>query len=307
MAMRLGDLPPAPTGMDARASWPGPPGDGPPDSLVLLFASIPQSCASPELGLACPDPLVWQSALIVPPDLVRVGAVDLGNPRIQQFRWYYQTTGSDTACESGVILFGTNPGGTLEILATGTTSLSIKLSGGVVGYEVPGATPSVILDGTYTVPWCGTAPPTPQPSAGVAIRGSSLPADLPSNPTIGTTVDPTALYVFIGTGTQTCADPLSALPCNGDARLVLKIPATLQQTGTLDLSDSELAGSVAISANSGSANCTTGVGTKLTQGTIDIVSLDASAISLSLYQSHVSTSNGATDDLDGLYQATICP
>ena len=220
------------------------PGFGDADTLVLLFASTPQSCANPELGVTCPDSLVWQTVLIVPQDLVRVGVVDLGNPRIAQVRWYFQSAGGSTTCDSSIVNLGLGPGGTLELLATDATSLSIKLSGGVVGLQDP----PLILDGTYTVPRCGTAPATLPPRAGVAIRGSSLPADLPSNPTIGTTVDPTALYVFLGTETQTCSAPLSALSCDGAARLVLKIPAALQQTGTLDLSDPELAASVAIAA-----------------------------------------------------------
>ncbi len=147
-------------------------------------------------------------------------------------------------------------------------------------------------------------PPRPRrPLQRWPISGAALPAGL-SSPTIGATPDPTALYLFLGSGTQTCADPLSSLGCTGAYRLTLKIPAALQQAGTLDLSDPQLAASIEV-APDGPASCMSSTGS-FTQGTLTIASIDASGISFSLYQSLVATSSG-TAEADGLYQATVCP
>jgi hypothetical protein len=165
--------------------------------------------------------------------------------------------------------------------------------------------PSVSLQGQFTAARCEPAPAPPPPVAAVAISGAELPAGLPSSPTIGATPDPTALYLFLGTGAQTCADPLSPLGCTGDARITLALPAALQQPGTLELSDPRLAGSIEVAANGQGANCTSSTGSFMT-GTLTIASIDASGISFSLYQSLTTSAVGPVD-LDGLYQATVCP
>ncbi len=286
-----------------------------PDALVLLFSNQPQVCADPAIGSVCSIAEVWQCALVVPPDLVRVGPVDLANPRISVYSWaYFGGGGEGVLCGGGGGGGGGGPapGGTLEIVSSDAGSVSVRVSGGVVGAEgfiMNGMmTPTVIIDGAYTFPRCEAAPPTPAPGAAVAIRGADLPAGLPSNPTIGATPDATALYVFLGSGAQTCADPLGSLGCMGDARVVLRIPASIQQPGVIDLADPRLAVSLEVAPEDGTGTCAASVGVpSFTRGTLTVTSVDAGAISFVLYESLAMIASGGSFDADGAYEATVCP
>jgi hypothetical protein len=282
-----------------------------PDALVLMFSNLPEACANPVIGSTCPDPFTWQRILVLPPDLVRVGLVDLGNPRIASYAFIIFDNqggldGTQEPCAFENDSVAPLSSGTMEIVSTDAGSITVNLIDGIEGVPAfvngfNGApTPMVTLKGTFTIPRCDAAPPPPPPGAAVVLRGAQLPAGLPPSATIGATVDPTALYVFLGTGTQTCSDPLSPLGC-GPARLMLRIPAALQHPGTLDLSDPQLAASAQISAD-GTASCTASSGS-VTMGTLTITSIDASGISFSLLRSLT----GPSFDADGLYQATICP
>jgi hypothetical protein len=284
-----------------------------PDRLVLLFSNAALSCQSPTM--TCGADSVWETVMSVPSDLVRVGPIDLGNPRVTLTEW--QLFGGEMGmCGGGGGGAGEGtppaPGKTLEIVSTDSGSISIKLSGGLTaGLETMmngmWTSTAVSLDGPWTGSRCEPAPTAPPPKAAVAIKGSSLPAGLPSNPTIGTTVDPTALYVFLGTGTQTCMAPLPDLGCAGAGRITLRIPAALQQPGTINLSDPQLAASFEITPPTGTSNCTPGPSGSFSQGTLTISSADASGLTFTLYQSAASGQSVALLDADGLYQATICP
>jgi hypothetical protein len=312
VAILAKDLPPAPSGpggtmLPTVTQFVG---NVDPDTLVLLFSDQALSCADPVVGTSCPDAIVWQSALLLPPDLVRVGPVDLANPRISSFSFLF--AGSSGTCGGGGGGGGGGPNGpgTLNITSSDSGSITVDLvtpllatSGGTFnGVPVPETT----FTGTFTLTRCEAAPAPPPPNPAVAIRGADLPAGL-NSPTIGATPDPTALYVFLGSGTETCADPMAALGCDGAGRIVLKIPAALQQPGTMDLSNPELATSVEIAGDDGSPSCGTSVGSTFSQGTLTVASIDAGGISLTLYQTLTASSSGPDFDADGLYQATICP
>jgi hypothetical protein len=310
LAMLSKDVPPIPQN---PSSFPAPVffpfTNGDPDALILVFSNAALSCASP--AITCGGDEVWETIIALPSDLVRVGPIDLGNPRVSMTNWTFLGDGMGMCGGGGGgggIGVPADPGKTLQITSTDSGSISVELSGGVQG-GVTGmingmSTP--IIDGSYTASRCEPAPATPPPKAAVAILGSKLPAGLPANPTIGTTPDPTALYVFLGTGTQTCADPLSDLGCAGAGRIVLKIPAALQQPGTLQLPDPQLATSVEVAASSGTPNCTASSGS-FSQGTLTISSADTTGLTFTLYQSLVASSPPPSFDADGLYQATICP
>ena len=293
LAILYRDLPAPPAGVDGLVA-------PDPDALLLMFGNLPETCAAPQIGGVCPDQLEWQTTVVLPPELVRVGAVDLSDPRISSYTWTFY----DTMCSGGG--GGPSPlGGTLDIVSTDAGSLTVNLIDGLpVLYGFSGDPGVAVHPGTYTVPRCEPAPALPPPIAAVAILGADLPAGLPSSPTIGASADPTALYLFFGSGTQTCTDPLSSLGCAGAYRITLKIPATLQQPGTLDLSDPQLATSIE-AAPDGTGSCTSSAGS-FTQGTLTIASIDAGGLSFSLYQSLI-TFPGGPVDADGVYQATTCP
>jgi hypothetical protein len=313
LAMLFKDVPPTPNPSNPEAAQlPSTPDD--PDALILIFSNVAVTCASP--AITCDGELGWETMFAVPSDLVRVGTIDLANPRVSTTKWTFLGDGMGM-CGGGGGAGGPSPvgaslsgwGNTLQITSTDSGSISVELSGGVLG-GLSGSSndmtfDAVHLDGSYTASRCEPAPATPPPNAAVAILGSKLPAGLPANPTIGTTPDPTALYVFLGTGTQTCADPLSDLGCSGAGRMVLKIPAALQQPGTLQLSDPQLAASAELTWSMG--NCTARPMDSFVPGTLTISSADTTGLTFTLFQSAVETSSPPLFDADGLYQATICP
>jgi hypothetical protein len=150
----------------------------------------------------------------------------------------------------------------------------------------------------------------------VAILGKDLPAGLAS-PTIGATPDPTALYVFLGSGSPSCADPMAPIGCGPTrcggpdfactpGRTVLKIPAALQQPGAIDLTDPRIAASVEVGSGAEEPGCTSTVGA-FTKGTLTITRADASGIAFTLFQSLSASAPDAKFDADGLYEATVCP
>jgi hypothetical protein len=311
LAILAKDVPPTPASSPDPPVVFFPPTNGDPDALMLVFSSETLSCADPFIG--CSGDSTWEKIIALPSDLVRVGPIDLGNPRVTMTDWQLFNTGVGQCGGGGGGGFGvpSDPGKTLQITSTDAGSISVTLSGGVqagLGGTVNGMPiPIVSLDGSYTVSRCEPAPAPPAPKAAVAILGSKLPAGLPANPTIGTTVDPTALYVFLGTGTQTCAAPLSDLGCSGAGRIVAKIPATLQQPGTIQLSDPQVAASAEVVADAGTPNCTTSTTASFSQGTLTIRSVDTTGLTFTLYESGVANPAALAFDADGLYQATICP
>ena len=286
LAMRAGDLP------SGSGPWPQTPD---PDALVLFFASEAQSCSDPFINMplnmvpssSC-DPY-WQTALLIPPELDRAGLIDLRDPRIG---WAASEVFASCAGQGGGVTPGTQ--GTLEILGSDATSVSVTLSGGVKSMMT-------VIDGSYSAKRCDTAPPVTPPAPAIAILGANLPAA-----DGGATPDPTALYVFLGSAPETCQDPLSDIDCTNTSRLVFSLPASLQQPGTISLSDPAIAATGTVSGSPQSPPCAATTAS-FTQGTLEISSIDATAISFTVYQSFIpgaSVTGGF--DADGLYAASIC-
>jgi hypothetical protein len=297
------------------SAYPGGPSQYVPDTLMLMWSNEAEQCGGPLIH-NCSDHFEWQGDLLLPPDLVRVGLVDLDNPRIISFSIQYPGgCSADSDWMSGY-------GGTMEIVSLDATSITVNLQNPIENWPAGNVSvdgeviPPVQLKGSYTLPLCDAAPTPPPPHAAVAIRGADLPSGLLASPTIGASPDPTALYVFVGTGIESCADPEAPLACNPNwennaydhlgGRLVLRIPEALQQPGTLDLSDPRLATSV--ETVSVPPSCTSSTLSSFTRGTLTITNIDASGISFSLFQSLApALTSDARFDADGLYEATICP
>jgi hypothetical protein len=122
---------------------------------------------------------------------------------------------------------------------------------------------------------------------------------------VGSSPDPTALYVFLGTATETCAAPLSPLACTGTGRMALRLPTALQVPGTVSLTDPRLAASF---DDSSAAMPGCDAGTDETQaaptrGQLQILSIDGSSLSFQLFGAY----DDPSFDADGLYTATVCP
>jgi hypothetical protein len=266
-----------------------------PDALVLFFSDAVQQCASPALPTmpaACSGPSFWQLILVVPPELDRVGSIDLRDGRIGAYD--LEVTGGSPCGQA--LESGNGFAGTLEIAGSDATSVVVTLSD---------ANTLAPADGNYTAQRCTTPPPVAAPTAALAVRGSSLPAG--STTTSGATPDPTALYVVAGSAPRSCQSPWP-VDCTSTQRIVFSLPSSMQQPGVYALTDPALAASWESLLPGAPASCgaTDHLTGPFTAGTVEILSLDAAGVSFRLYQSYTQITVG-TFELDGLYAATICP
>jgi hypothetical protein len=271
-----------------------------PDSLVLFFSSDIQECSDPVLAHRCvgSSPF-WQTVVAIPPELARPGLIDLRDHRIIGYSHVSVIDGS-LDCGGGEG-FGPILSGTLEIISSGPSSLSVKLRDGVK--NVGGA----VIDGDYTAQLCGVPPLNSTPTPALAIRGADLPPAPGSTPPGGdATPDPDTLFVVVGTLPSTCQDPWSSTNCTTGSRLAFSLPLALQQPGLLDLSDPAIAATYTVTGPGSAATCDQPSGA-FVGGTIEILSSDANGLSFEVYGSHSDVPGGGTVDFDGLYAASICP
>lgn len=275
----------------------GPPTGGiDPNALVLFIGNAPQQCPSPALATdVCVDRDEQQTVFVIPPSLAEVGHVDLANAAIGNVSTFmFATQSGAVGCNNGQMQ---GPGrGDLRLGARDATSLELTLT----GTPVEGAS---TLDGHFTATFCGPAPTPATPTPTMAFPGSALPAHGAVHP------DPTKLYVYLGDAKQTCHDPWMSIDCTRTSRVVVGIPETLQKKGILNLSDPALDARFEMSVDDGTMNCSRTSGAYATQGSmkgsIEIVSADATQLTLKVYGSHVDAAIGPVD-ADGYYKATVC-
>jgi|HubBroStandDraft_6_1064221.scaffolds.fasta_scaffold165636_2 hypothetical protein len=131
-----------------------------PDSLVLMWSNQPELCSNPQIGGVCADEIVWQGVLVLPPDLVHVGLVDLSDPRIAAYDYVF----ANSVCAGGGG-GGSPPGGTMEILSTDAISIKVNLIDGIPGSsstftysDGSMVTSDVTIKGTFDIPRCEVAP-----------------------------------------------------------------------------------------------------------------------------------------------------
>jgi hypothetical protein len=158
----------------------------------------------------------------------------------------------------------------------------------------------------------------PTPTA-FAILGSKLPAD-PDGflSTAQITVDPGALYVFIGNAGQTCDSPFMTPACDTNAysdwQFVIGIPAAHQVPGALPLSTSTTSTGVddivVLDGSSGgnSSSCLSGTSPDGLSGDVGITSIDATQVTLQFNGVTPNAWIGSTLPLfNAEYVATRCP
>jgi hypothetical protein len=162
-----------------------------------------------------------------------------------------------------------------------------------------------------------TTPVTSAPSA-IAILASQLNGSAgaggggtSSSSSGGGGVDPNTLYVIVGSPVPACADPFgSSAQCGPTFTVSIGIPPQLQQPGTLSLSSAAL---ISTFSALGSPNSTTpgdcpGGGGSFTDGTIEILSIDATQVVFTLSGTMMFAGDGVSDDVaDGTYVAARCP
>jgi hypothetical protein len=163
----------------------------------------------------------------------------------------------------------------------------------------------------------GDEPEAAEPVSVLAMRWSQLTPFLGTGNMyepgwIGPESSPDDLLVLFGSAAQTCGDPLlqsdESLPDVCDtvpfAQTILIIPADLAQPGTIDLSDPSVHIYHGYWLDLGDGGCGGGGFTKPgVPGTLEILSLDATSISVSL--------DGGTELAEmvpsGEYDAPVCP
>ncbi|MDC3961730.1 hypothetical protein [Polyangium jinanense] len=263
-----------------------------PDALVLFFSDSLQECSQPviESGTpvpACIDPF-WQLFLVIPPELNRPGVIDLQDRRIFSYLGV-----SLPSCGGATESYGHGFVGTLEIVESDATSVSVKLNTGTLPPPYPD------VDGDYTATFCSTAPPPSPPSPALAVQGENL-----ATPPGGASPDPDALYLFLGTEPGSCQDPWSPIDCTHTSRVMLRLPPSLQTPGIIDLTDPAIAASYWRGSAPG-CNDATDTG-PFAGGTIEILSIDAGEVLCKVYGSATPLDWGSFN-ADGLYAATLCP
>jgi hypothetical protein len=134
--------------------------DLPTDTLVLMWSNAPELCSSPQIGGDCADAVVWQETVVLPPDLVRVGPVDLSDPRISSYS--VAVVNDQCAGGSGGV---DPPGGTMEILGTSATSITVDMvdalgssAGNFTEADGTVLDTSYTVKGNYTIPRCEPGP-----------------------------------------------------------------------------------------------------------------------------------------------------
>jgi hypothetical protein len=247
-----------------------------PDALVLSLASFEQSQCGfvlPSNPDACVDEA--QLVLTIPPELNRPALISLDDPRI-----LFSSTRHFAECGGGGG-FGMSYGGTLEIVSSDASAVTVKL----LGARDPA------FDGEHVAARCGTEPPPFALRSAVAVRGSTLSGD-PSSGT-GPVADPDALYVFVGTTPGTCAEPHPVVDCTENSQMVLRLPPALQTAGEVALNDPQVDAVYTSPMNSCAPEVSDG-------GTMTILAASETSLTARVFGSGWAM-------LDGDYDVAICP
>jgi hypothetical protein len=308
LAFRLGDLP---GGVVPGQPFEVPPVD--PDTLVLFFSSQVETCEKPMVSLVCAETTNWQSIVVVPPELDRVGTFDLAAPGVKRsgitaISPMPSSRAESTGCASTMDVFPDETPqlppdmGTLAIASTDATSLSVSLSGVGLRGALSSFDYSISIAGSYAAHRCSKQPALPA----IAARASSLPpgssyASLvpPIPPT--SAPDPDGLVVFFGTAPESCSDPGSSIAGTAASRVVFPLPSAYQHVGdafnALELGFVE--------RGSPTARDVFGHDSPIDVGQVQILSIDTSTVTFSV--GLIFVDDGTIDEFTGVYTASICP
>ncbi len=163
---------------------------------------------------------------------------------------------------------------------------------------------------------CGGGPdepttlPTGAPSA-IAILASQIDWSAgSSSSSSGGDVDSGTLYVMIGSPAPACADPFgSSASCGPAFSVSIGIPPALQQPGTLALNSGVTSTFSEMEAASSATPAVCPVsGGSFTDGTLEIVSIDAAQVVVTLSGTMMFAGDDVPDEVaNGTYTALRCP
>jgi hypothetical protein len=180
-----------------------------------------------------------------------------------------------------------------DVVVSGEGGSGTGGGGGGVPSSSSGTIITPVAPTALGVPYVLIQNGSPPPGATVGVGG-------------GSSIDPNTLYVEIGNFTPTCVggDPAPVCTSSLTWQVSVAIPPALQVPGVLQLSDPNLLSFVSESGSQGGAPGTcAGGGGSFTQGTLEILSIDADAIVVILAGT---SAVGSDFDADGQYTAPIC-
>ncbi|EYF00748.1 hypothetical protein [Chondromyces apiculatus] len=240
------------------------PWGGEPGTLTLELGSETPLCAdpTPSGGNGCPTE--WHLTVVLGPSRQAPGVYMLPDPDITTS---FTTEGHGPDPNTCMASLGMLTGGTLEVVSSDATGLSVTLSG----------VPEVEVNGTHDLFHCGGVGPVGQTEA-IALYASQFPPDNggdSSSSTSGGGVDPDTLHVILGNYGPTCGDPFGF---NEDCTVAewhvgVSLPLAYQTPGIYDLADPNLNSFASEQLPSNDPEICSGGGGSFTDGTIEVVSI----------------------------------
>lgn len=271
----------------------------PDGTLLLAFGSEAASCADPLASApSCGPTLAWKAEIPLPADLQYAGAVvDLESLIDVGFGPFYSGSQGegDGACSGG----GGTLFGTLEVLAIDASSITVRITDAFgFGDEV---------DGTRTLLRCdgGTEPVVGDAVALTQEQLDEYYASLPdSGGSSGTTGGGPApddrFWIFIDalgtTGGLSCGDPYAySEECEVERKIVtLSLDPNQLVPGVYPIGTTGVGLTFSESGSNGDGSCWGGGGGGFDDGTVEIVSVDASSIRVIVESEFLGVSIDAT-------------
>jgi hypothetical protein len=192
-----------------------------------------------------------------------------------------QGSGVTTGSQGSGVTTGT-PMTSAVTTGPGTTGSGSTTTGG--GPTIPRGTPSALVIRYGDLP-----DPSIPPTGGSSATTGGGPA-----------IDPNTPFVVIGSNSPTCLNPWGQLVC-ATWRVMIGIPNDLFKPGVLSLSDTRIMSSASSQGIDRGAGDCSGGGGSYSQGSIEILSVDASTAKVRL-----SDTFKFDFDADGDYDVAIC-
>lgn len=254
----------------------------PAGTLLLAFGSGPEACADPLGDIAsCTPELTWRAEIPLPAELQYVGAsVDLAELQGVGYGPFFSESQSEggNVCSGG----GGTLDGHLEVLAIDGQNITIRLTDTLI--------PEAPIDGERTLLRCGGDDPPPTASA-LALTEAQLGALYGGGGTggsAGTGGDPPPpsgyLYLFLDQSQQpagmTCSDPYALNQgCAFDREvMIVSLAPTAQAVGSYAIGAGQVDVTVSESGPNGDGTCWGGGGAGFTEGTVEVLAIDASGV-----------------------------
>lgn len=243
-------------------------------SIEVSLTSYPSSCVTYGATAPCGPDATWKVTFVIPPNATNGAVVSL-----DQNGFFTETDGVDesNSCGGGG---GTLWNGQVEILSRDDFGLGLRVSG-ADGFFLSGDS----ANGDYYATYCGDAPPTPELLTSAVATPS---AD-------------GALDLAISSLPNSCSAPSPGGDCAVQVENVfIHLPAAMLTPGVYPLD-----GLATFSASQpGDAGECAGGGGSYWGGTIEVIGVDASAVSFSL--TNTDDFGFPTGNADGSYVAPVC-